>query len=128
MLRRRGERSLWLLPGMLLCHMLVSMVMVVMDVERRQRSRVYVVVREMVLHHGEARGVVEEVMVLVVVMGPKRRERHRHEVSLGVVASGTGARPAPHALAHPSPAPPAVAHAAHPPAVRNCLADVGVVG
>ena len=72
---------LWLLPGMLLCHMLVCMVMVMMDVELRQRSRVYVLVREMVLHYGEIHGVVEKVMVmeLVVVMGPKRQERHRHE-------------------------------------------------
>ena len=79
MLWRWSERRLWLLPGMLLCHMLVSMVMVMMDVELRHSSRVYVVVREMMLHHGEPQGVVEQVMVLVVVMGPKRRERHRHE-------------------------------------------------
>ena len=81
MLRRWSKRRLWLLPGMLLCHMLVCMVMVMMDVELRQSSRVYVVVREMVLHHGKPQGVVEEVMVmvLVVVMGPKWRERHRHE-------------------------------------------------
>ena len=79
MLRRWSERRLWLLPGMLMCHMLVSMVMVVMDVELRHSSRAYVVVWEMVLHHGEPQGVVQEVMVLVVVMAPKRGERHRHE-------------------------------------------------
>ena len=79
LLLRRSERRLWLLPWMLLCHMLVSMVMVVIGVELRHSSRVYVVVREMVLYHGEPQGVVEEVMLMVVVMGPKQRERYRHE-------------------------------------------------
>ena len=72
-----------LLPGMgmWLCHMLVCMVMVMMDGELWQSSRVYVLVWEMLLHQGEPEGVVEEVMVtgMVVVMGPKRRERQRHE-------------------------------------------------
>ena len=63
---------------MWLCRMLVSMVMV-MDVERKRNSRVHVVVREMVLHRGKPQGVAEEVMVLVVVMGPKQQERHRHD-------------------------------------------------
>ena len=79
MLLRRSKRRLWLLPWMLLCHMLVSMVMPVIGVELRHSSWVYVGVREMVLYHGEPQWVVEEVMVMVVVMGPKRRERYRHE-------------------------------------------------
>ena len=72
---------LWLLPGMWLCHTLLCMVMVMMDAELWQSSRVYVLVWEMMLHQGEPEGVVEEVMVmdLVVVMGPKGRERQRHE-------------------------------------------------
>ena len=123
LLQRRG-RSRWLLLGMLLCRMLVSMVMV-MDVERKRNSRVHVLVREMVLHRGKPQGVVEQVMVMVVVMGPKRRERHWHE-AWGT--SGTGARPAPPALVSPPPALPAVARAAHPPAVQSYLADAGVVG
>ena len=74
---------LWLLLGMLLCHTPVCMVMVMMDVELWQSSWVYVLVWKMMLHHGEPQRVVEEVMVmeLVVVMGPQRRERHRHQAS-----------------------------------------------
>ena len=58
MLRRQGKRRLWLLPGIFLCHMLVSMVMEVTDVELRHSSRVYVVVQQMVLHHQGPKGVV----------------------------------------------------------------------
>ena len=54
--------------------MLVRMVMV-MDVTRKWNSRVHVVVWEMVLHRGKPHWVVEKVMVMVVVVGPKRRER-----------------------------------------------------
>ena len=75
-----------LLQGMWLCHMLVWMVMLMVmltvDGELLQSSRVYVLVWEvMLLPQGEPQGVVEEVMVmeLVVVVGPKRRERQRHE-------------------------------------------------
>ena len=80
-------------PGMLLCHMLVCMVMVMMDAELWQSSRVYVLVWEMMPHQGEPQGVVEEVMVmdLVMVTGPKRRERQRHEAWGG----GIGNRCAP---------------------------------
>ena len=121
MSRRWSERRLWLLPGLLLCHMLVCMVMVMMDVELRQSSWVYMVVREMVLCHGEPQRVVEEVMVmeLLVVMAPKRR---------GAEASKIGAHPVPHALASPPPAASGAARAALPRAARDRRADVGVVG
>ena len=85
MLWRLSERMLRLLRGMWLCHMLVWMVMVIVmvmvDGELLQSSRVYVLVSEVMLHHGEPEGVVEEVMVmeLVVVLGPKRREGQGHE-------------------------------------------------
>ena len=75
MLRRLSERMLRLLQGMWVCHMLVwmvmVMVMVMVDGELWQSSRVYVLLWEVMLHHGEPEGVVEEVMVmeLVVVVG-----------------------------------------------------------
>ena len=61
--------------------MVVVMVMVMVDGELWQSSRVYVLVWEVMLHHGEPDGVVEEVMVmeLVVVVGPKMREWQGHE-------------------------------------------------
>ena len=82
MLRRLSERLLRLLHGTWVCHMLVWMVMVVVmvmvmvDGELWQSSRVYVLVWEVMLHHGEPDGVVDEGMGmdLVVVVGPKRRE------------------------------------------------------
>ena len=69
--------------GMWVRHMLVRQamvgvtVMVKVDGERWQSCRVYVLVWEGMLHHGEPDGVVKEVMVmeLVVVVSPKRRER-----------------------------------------------------
>ena len=70
MLWRRSERGLLLLQRMWVCHMLVRMamvvvmVMVMVDGELWQRSRVYVLVWEVMLHHGEPDGVVEEVMVM----------------------------------------------------------------
>ena len=87
MLWRLSERMLRLLQGMWVHHMLVWMVMVVVmvmvmvDGELWQSSRVYVLVWEVMLHHGEPDGVVEEgmVMELVVVVGPKRREWQGHE-------------------------------------------------
>ena len=85
MLWRLSERMLRLLRGMRVCDMLVwmvmVMVMVMVDGELWQSSRVYVLVWEVMLHHGEPDGVVEEVMVmeLVVVVGPKRREWQGHE-------------------------------------------------
>ena len=87
MLRRLSERMPLLVQGMWVCHMLVRkamvvvMVMVMVDRELWQSSRVYVLVWEVMLHHGEPDGVVEEVMVmeLVVVVGPKRREWQGHE-------------------------------------------------
>ena len=86
MLRRLSERMLRLLQGMWVCHMLVwmlmvvVMVMVMVDGELWQSSRAYVLVWEVMLHHGEPDGVVEEGMVmgLVLVVGPKRRERQGH--------------------------------------------------
>ena len=76
-----------LVQGMRVRHMLVRkamvgvMVMVMVDRELWQSSRVYVLVWEVMLHHGEPDGVVEEVMVmeLVVVVSPKRREWQGHE-------------------------------------------------
>ena len=70
-----------MLQGLWLCHMLVCMVMVMVDRELWQSSRVYVLVWEVMLHQEEPQGVVEEVMLtgMAVVMGPKRRERQRHE-------------------------------------------------
>ena len=74
--------------GVRVRHMLVRkatvgvMVMVMVDGELWQSSRVYVLVWEaMMLHHGEPDGVVEEVMVmeLVVVVSPKRWEWQGHE-------------------------------------------------
>ena len=73
--------------GMRVRHMLVRravvgvMVMVMVDGELRQSSRVYVLVWEVMLHHGEPDRVVEEVMVmeLVVVVSPERREWQGHE-------------------------------------------------
>ena len=70
-----------LVQGMRVRHMLVRkamvgvMVMVMVDRELWQSSWVYVLVWEVMLHHGEPDGVVEEVMVmeLVVVVSPKRR-------------------------------------------------------
>ena len=81
MLWRPSERMLRLMQGMWVCHMLVWMVTVVVDGELWQRSRVYVLVWEVMLHHGEPDGMVKEVMVmkLVVVVGPKRREWQTHE-------------------------------------------------
>ena len=87
MLRPFSERMLRLLQGMQMCPMLVwmvmVMVMVMVDGELRQSNRVYVLVREVMLHPGEPQGVVEEVLVMelvvVGVVGPKRRERRRHE-------------------------------------------------
>ena len=87
MLWRLSERMPLLLQGMWVCHMLVRMamvvvmVMVILDGEPWQSSRVYVFVWEVMVHHGEPDGVVEEVMVmgLVVVVGPKRREWQGHE-------------------------------------------------
>ena len=82
---RLSERMLRLLRGMWVCHMLVWMVLVMVMVmvvgELWQSSRVYVLVWEVMLHHGEPEGVVQEVMVmeLVVVVGPKRREWQGHE-------------------------------------------------
>ena len=87
MLWRLSERLLRLLHGTWVCHMLVWMVMVVVmvmvmvDGELWQSSRVYLLVWEVMLHHGEPDGVVEEgmVMELVVAVGPKRREWQGHE-------------------------------------------------
>ena len=85
MLWRLSEHMLRLLRGKSVCHMLVwmvmVMVMVMVDGELWQSSRVYVLVWEVMLHHGEPEGVVEEVMVmeLVVVVGPKSREWQGHE-------------------------------------------------
>ena len=87
MLWRLSERMLRWLQGMWVCHrlvwmvMVVVMVMVMVDGELWQSSRVYVLVSEVMLHHGGPDGVVEEVMVmeLVVVVGPKRREWQGHE-------------------------------------------------
>ena len=65
----------------MLVWMVMVMVMVMVDGELWQSSRVYVLVREVMLHHGEPEGVVEEMMVmeLVLVVGPKRREWQGHE-------------------------------------------------
>ena len=76
-----------LVQGMWVCHMLVRkamvvvMVMVMVHRELWQRSRVYVLVWEVMPHHGEPTEVVEKVMVmeLVVVVGPERREWQGHE-------------------------------------------------
>ena len=71
--------------GMWLCHMLVCMVMVmlmvVVDGELWRSSWVYVLVWEVMLHHGKPQGVVREVMLtgMVEVMGPNRREGQRNE-------------------------------------------------
>ena len=78
MLRQRRERRRLLLLGILLSRMLVRMVMV-MPLKRKWNSWVHMVVRELVLHHGRPHGVVDQVMVMVLVMGPKRRERHWQE-------------------------------------------------
>ena len=80
MLRQHRERSWWLLLGTLLSRMLVGMVMV-MSVEGKCNSRVHMVVREMVLHRGNSQGVVEQVMVMVVLMGSEQRERHWQDAS-----------------------------------------------
>ena len=67
MLRRRCECCrLWPL-GMLPNRMLVNMV-----IEVKRESRVCVVVRDMVVHRGISCWVMEQVMVMVMVMGPKR--------------------------------------------------------
>ena len=89
MLRRPSERMLRLLQGMRVHHMLVWVVMVVVmvmvmvmeDGKPWQSCRMHVLVWEVMLHHGEPDGVVEEVVVmeLVVVVGPKRREWQGHE-------------------------------------------------
>ena len=76
-----------LVQGLRVRHMLVRnamvgvMVMVMVHRELWQSSRVYPLVWEVMLHHGEPDGVVEEVMVmeLVVVVSPKRREWQGHE-------------------------------------------------
>ena len=66
--------------GMRVHHMLVRTVMVMVvvkvDGELWHSRRVYVLVWEVMLHHGEPDGVVKEVMEmeLVVVVSPKRRE------------------------------------------------------
>ena len=73
-LQQRCERSRLRLLGMLLSRMLVRMVMVI-EVKRKRNSSVHVVVWEMVVHRGMSHWVVEDVMVMVVVLGPKRRER-----------------------------------------------------
>ena len=60
LLRRLSERMLRLLQGMWVCHMLVVMVMVMVmvmvDGELWHSSRVYVLVWEVMLHHGEPEG------------------------------------------------------------------------
>ena len=63
-------RRLWPL-GMLLSRTLVH---TVMEVERD--NRVCVVVWDMVVHRGMSHWVMEQVMVMVMVMGPKRQDRH----------------------------------------------------
>ena len=69
MLGWRSEGWLRLLQGMWLFHMLVWMVMVMVmvvvmvDGELWQSSQLYVLVWEVMLHHGEPQGVVEAVMV-----------------------------------------------------------------
>ena len=87
MLRWLSERLLQLLQGMWVSHMLVWMVvvvvivMVMVDGELWHSSRVHVLVWEVMLHHGEPDGVVEEgmVMELVEVVGPEMREWQGHE-------------------------------------------------
>ena len=87
MLGRPSVRMPLLGQGMRVRHMLVRKVMVVVmvmvkvDGELWHSSRLYVLVWEVMLHHGEPDGVVKEVTVmeLVVVMSPKRRERQGPE-------------------------------------------------
>ena len=88
-----SERMLRFLQGMLVCHMLVCMVMVMVMVmlmvmvkvmvngELWQSSRMYGLVWEVMPHHGDPNGVVEEVMglELVAVVGAKRGEWQGHE-------------------------------------------------
>ena len=78
MLRQRCDRSWLRLLGMLLSRLLVRMV-IVMELKRKWNSWVHVVVGETVMHRGKPHWVVEQVMVMVAVMGPKRRERHWQE-------------------------------------------------
>ena len=120
--------------GVRVRHMLVRkamvgvMVMVMVDGELWQSSRVYVLVWEvMMLHHGEPDGVVEEVMVmeLVVVVSPKKRGLGG---ARGLGAAASEAHPAPHTPANPPPAPSGAARAARARAVRDHLVDIGVVG
>ena len=72
---------LWVRHMLVWMVMVVVMVMVMEDGERWQNCLVHVLVWEVMLHHGEPDGVVEEVVVmeLVVVVGPKRREWQGHE-------------------------------------------------
>ena len=113
-------------------HMLVRkamvgvMVMVTVDRELWQSSRVYVLMWEVMLHHGEPDGVVEEAMVmqLVVVVSPKKAGMAGAR-GLGAAASETD--PAPHTLANRPPAKSGAARAARPRAVRDHLVDIGVV-
>ena len=119
--------------GMRVRHMLVRkamvgvMVMVMVDGELWRSSRVYVLVWEVMLHHGEPDGVEEEVMVMesVVVVSPKRREWQGHE-AWGRRHRKRTRRPNP--LANPPPAPSGAARAASPRAVRDHLVDVGIDG
>ena len=78
MLRLQGMRVRHMLVWMV---MAVVMVMVMEDGKPWQSCRVHVLVWEVMLHHGEPDGVVEELvmMELVVEVGPKRREWQEHE-------------------------------------------------
>ena len=122
-----------LLQGVWICHMMAWMVMVMVivmvDGEVWQSGPVYLLVGEVMVHQGDPKGVVEEVMVmeLMVVVGPKRPGMAEAR-GPGVQASEIGLRPAPHTLANPPPAPSGAARAAHPRAVRDQLVDVSVVG